>query len=171
MTELLVDVPVPSALAGQPPADTTLELEVNAWGPFQIYLEDAPTRPAYIGSRLRFEYDATRRRMLVRFWPVGLEPDKVYTIKPGQPALPMGNILRVPTEEHGIMTIVAVPEKNREDMAAAARLKLAGNHHSTGRQRAGLSPRPLTSRPRPRPGVRPARLASAEQEQSRRASV
>jgi len=118
-----IDVTVPDALVGRPPADMTFEYPCNAWGPFQVYLEDAQNRPAYIGSRLTFDWDEGRRRMILRFFPTEPPSDKVYTVVPGAlSVLPMGSVLRVRTEEHGVCTITPVPEDQLEEARKATRL-------------------------------------------------
>ena len=97
-----IDITVPDALVGRPPSDMAFEYPCIAWGPFQVYLEDAGPRPAYIGSRLRFHWNASLRCYLLQFFPVEPPTDKVYRVAQGADAiLPMGNVLRVRTVEQG----------------------------------------------------------------------
>src|SRR2546427_5287217 len=87
----LQHVVIPGALKGRPPTKPRYESDVNAWGPFYVYLEDSPVRPAYIGSRLRFDYDGHVSRVLLSFFPVGPPSSEVYTVAAGQgPRAPGG---------------------------------------------------------------------------------
>jgi hypothetical protein len=61
-----------SAVPGEPP--------VHAWGPFQVWLEDSRTQPAYVGSRLRFFWDRLSATRQVSFFPVEPPSIKILTL-------------------------------------------------------------------------------------------
>jgi hypothetical protein len=102
-------IAIPDALKGRPPTNARYEGEVDAWGPFHVYLEDSPIRPAYLGSRLRFRYDGQLGRFLVEFFPTLTESSKVYAVVAGEAPVVVGDELRFRVEGHGLCVLAPVP--------------------------------------------------------------
>ncbi len=94
----LVDIEVPEALVGEPPADLALEGEVLAWGPFMVELPQAWSRPE-LGSRLRVVWVREAAEFLVVFFPWYLGSDRVISMD--EVPRPEGDTLVFQSKYHG----------------------------------------------------------------------
>jgi len=118
-----IDVEIPSWLRQNRPSDPRGEPAVNAWGPFQVWLEDADVQPAYVGSRLTFRWDRLSGTRQVSFFPIG-ESMKVYTLTDDTwPASAyQTRVLCFRTLEHGWMEVQPVPDDQLDDFLSAGHL-------------------------------------------------